>query len=50
MESRREGLFLELESEAVVSHLVWELGIELRSLEEQEVLLTTELFLQSSNN
>lgn len=33
---------LQMELQAVVSHLVWVLGLKLRSSEEQAVLLTME--------
>lgn len=36
---------LELESQAIVSHLRWVLGTKLPSLEEQQVLLNTETSL-----
>ena len=37
---------LELESQSVVSHLTWVLGIKLGSSDEQQPLLTTEPSLQ----
>lgn len=41
MKARGVG-FLELKLQEVVSHSRWVLGIELRALEEQTALLTTE--------